>query len=341
MKRVCGNRVSVGVLMAVALLLTVIGCSKKTAATGEDDYVFKIGISLNGLCNAPSYVAIDKGYFDEEGLKWEKVNVGDGEAFNLLTNGNVDGLNTLMVGLIQPLTNGLPVQIPLAMHTGCIKILVRGDSGIKTFADLKGKKIGGGSPSATTVLFAKRYLAAKGFKVEGENADIEFIYQSGAELPLLLERGGVDAIGLTDPSAQISQDERGFRALIDMAVDEDYKDEFCCVIPVRSETIKSHPVATAKFLRALQKAAKFVQENPEETVQILANNKYVAGDPLMNAKILKTFSYRASVSQALPALTRNAKDMQRIGLIKADVDVDALIRDVYVEVPGVPDSLFN
>ncbi|MDR3302169.1 MAG: ABC transporter substrate-binding protein [Spirochaetaceae bacterium] len=329
------------VLMIAAFLFAIIGCSKKDAAKSEDDYVFKVGISLNGLCNAPLYVAIDKGYFDEEGLKWERTNVGDGEAFNLLTNGNVDGLNTLMVGLIQPLTNGLPVQIPLALHTGCIKLLVRGDDpSIKTFADLKGKKIGGGSPSATSVLFAKRFLAAEGFNVEGENADIEFVYQSGAELPLLLERGGVDAIGLTDPSAQIAQNTKGFRAIIDMAVDEGYKDEFCCVVPVRSETIKAHPEATAKFLRAVQKAAKFVQENPDETVQILANNKYVPGDPLMNAAILKTFSYRASVSQALPALERNARDMQRIGLIKADVDVDALIRDVYVQVPGVPDSLF-
>jgi NitT/TauT family transport system substrate-binding protein len=330
-----------GILAAVAVLFTAIGCSKKEAAKSEDDYVFKVGISLNGLCNAPLYVAIDKGYFDEEGLKWERINVGDGEAFNLLTNGNVDGLNTLMVGLIQPLTNGLPVQIPLALHTGCIKVLVRrDDSSIKTFADLKGKKIGGGSPSATTVLFAKRFLAGKEFKVEGENADIEFIYQSAAELPLLLERGGVDAIGLTDPSAQIAQDSRGFRAIINMAVDEGYKDEFCCVVPVRSETIKAHPEATAKFLRAVQKAAKFVQEHPDETVQILANNKYVPGDPLMNERILRTFNYRASVSQALPALERNAKDMQRIGLIKADVDVDALIKDVYVKVPGVPDSLF-
>jgi NitT/TauT family transport system substrate-binding protein len=328
-------------VIAAALLLAAIGCSKKDAAAGDDDYVFKVGVSLNGLCNAPLYVAIDKGYFDEEGLKWERTNVGDGEAFNLLTNGNVDGLNTLMVGLIQPLTNGLPVQIPLALHTGCIKVIVRGDdASIKTFADLKGKKIGGGSPSATTVLFAKRFLAAKGFKVEGENADIEFVYQSAAELPLLLERGGVDAIGLTDPSAQIAQESKGFRAIIDMAVDEGYKDEFCCVVPVRSETVKAHPAATAKFLRAVQKAAKFVQEHPEETVQILADNKYVPGDPAMNVKILKSFSYRASVSQALPALERNAKDMQRIGLIKADVDVDALIRDVYVKVPGVPDSLF-
>ncbi|MDR3324814.1 MAG: ABC transporter substrate-binding protein [Spirochaetaceae bacterium] len=328
-----------GFLMTVALMFTVIGCSKKDAAKSNDDYVFKIGYTF--LCHAPLYIALDQGYYEEEGLKWEIVQVGDGEAFNLLTNGSVDGLITLMVGLIQPLSNGLPVQIPLAMHTGCVKALVRGDdASIKTPADLKGKKIGGGGPSSPPLLFVKRYLAGQGLKVDGENADVEFIYQTGAELPLLLERGGVDAIALVDPAAQIAQNTRGFRALIDNAVDEAYKDEFCCAVPVRSETIKDHPEATAKFLRAIQKAAKFIQDHPDEAAQSLADNKRVAGDPQVNSGVLKTLSYRASVSQALPALERNAKDMQRLGLIKADVDVDALIRDVYVQVPGVPDSLF-
>jgi NitT/TauT family transport system substrate-binding protein len=326
------------VLLMVMALSSVMASPKKDAP--GNDYVFKIGFSLNGLCNAPLYIALEKGYYEAEGLKWELVQIGDGEAMNLLTNGNVDGLNTLMVGLIQPLANGLPVQIPLALHTGCIKALVRSDSDIKTAADLKGKKIGGGSPSATTVLFTKRYLAGKGFKVDGENADVEFLYQSAAELPLLLERGVVDAIALTDPSAQIAQDTYGFRAVIDNAADEGYKDEFCCVVPVRTETVKAHPEETAKFLRAIQKAAKFVQEHPDETAQILYDTKRVAGDPLVNARILKTFSFRSSVSQALPALTRNAKDMQAIGILKTDVDVDTLIKNVFIAVPGVPDSLF-
>jgi NitT/TauT family transport system substrate-binding protein len=330
----------VSVLVFMAVLFAVLACKKKDTAKSEDDYVFKIGLPLLGLCDAPVRIAIEKGYYEEEGLKWEVVQVGDGEAMNLLTNGNVDGLNTLLISLIQPLANGLPVQIPLALHTGCIKVLVPGDSPIQTAADFKGKTIGGASPSATTVLFAKRYLAGKGFKVDGENADIEFIYQSAAELPLLLERGGVDAIGLTDPSAQIAQDTRGLRVIIDNGADEDYKDEFCCVVPVRTETIKAHPEATAKFLRALQKGARFVQENPDETAQILADKKLVAGDPQVNARLLRGFNYRASVSQALPALERNAKDMQAIGILKADVDVEKLIKDVYVLVPGVPDSLF-
>ena len=132
----------VSALVLMAVLFAVLACKKKDAANAEDDYVFKIGYTF--LCHAPLYIALDQGYYEEEGLKWEIVQVGDGEAFNLLTNGSVDGLITLMVGLIQPLSNGLPVKIPLAMHTGCVKALVRGDSDITTTAGLRGKKIGGG-----------------------------------------------------------------------------------------------------------------------------------------------------------------------------------------------------
>jgi NitT/TauT family transport system substrate-binding protein len=331
------------VLVVMAVLLTVVGCGKKEAARGatqEDDYVFKIGFSLNTLCFAPFFIALEKGYYAEEGLKWEVVRMGDGEVMNLLTSGMVDSTNHLLVGLIQPLANGLPVQIPLALHTGCIKTLVAGDSPVKTAADFKGKKIGGSSPSAPPVLFVKRYLTGIGLKVDGENADVEFIYQSAAELPLILERGIVEGIILTDPMAQIAQDSKGFRAVIDNAVEEEYKDEFCCVVPVRAETIKNHPEATAKFLRAIQKSAKFIQEYPDEAAQILAEARYVAGDPLVNARILKTFSFRASVSQVRPALESNAKAIQAIGILKEEVDVDRLVRDVVVAVPGVPDSLF-
>ncbi|MDR2658714.1 MAG: ABC transporter substrate-binding protein [Spirochaetaceae bacterium] len=327
------------VLVVAAVLLTVLGCRKKEAAA-PDDYVFKINVGVGYLCQAPLYIAVDQGYFDEEQLKWERISASDAETMNLFTSGGVDGAIGLMIGLIQPLANGLPVQIPLAVHTGCIKVLVRGDSPMRTAADLKGRTIGGGGPAASAILFTKRALASYGLKADGENADVEYIYQSAAELPLLLERGIVDAIALTDPAAQIAIDDRGFRAIVDNAADEGYKDEYCCVADVRIETIKSHPEAAAKFLRAIQKGAKFVQEHPDEAAQILVANEYVSVDPLVIAKILKTYKWNASVSGARSALERNAKDMQALGILKADVDVDGLVRDVFVVLPGVPDSLF-
>jgi NitT/TauT family transport system substrate-binding protein len=92
--------------------------------------------------------------------------------------------------------------------------------------------------------------------------------------------------------------------------------------------------------RAIQKAAKWVQENPDETTRILAENKYIAGDPVVNAQVLKTYSYKASVSQAETAIKRNVYELQQIGLVKSDVDIDALVKNTYFAVPGVPDSLF-
>jgi NitT/TauT family transport system substrate-binding protein len=101
-----------------------------------------------------------------------------------------------------------------------------------------------------------------------------------------------------------------------------------------------HPEEVAKFLRAIQKASKWVQENPDETARIITEKKYIAGEVAVNAQVLKTFNYRASVSQALAAIERNAKELQQIGIVASDVDVNALVKNTFYQVPGVPDSLF-
>jgi hypothetical protein len=46
------------------------------------------------------------------------------------------------------------------------------------------------------------------------------------------------------------------------------------------------------------------------------------------------------VSQALTAIDRNARELQQIGIVASEVDVDALVKNTFYSVPGVPDSLF-
>ncbi|GAB7140223.1 ABC transporter substrate-binding protein [Deferribacterales bacterium RsTz2092] len=333
--------VIVSLLLLCASAVFAAPAPAKGAAKG--DYVLKIGYAVQGgLCEAPFYIAIAKGFYEEEGLKYEWVNVEPGTAMNLLTTGQIDVVNNLLATLIAPLANGLDVKIPLALHTGCVKLLVKPNSPIKSAADLapvngKKKKIGVASMNASTRVIPARVIAKLGINPD---TDVEWVIYPNAELPLALEKGLVDAIGSGDPAATIIESQGKARVVINNA-DGELAHEFCCVTPVRSKTLKDHPEEVAKFLRALQKAAKWVQEHPDETTQILYEKKYIAGDPKLNAKVLKTYSYKASVSEAKTAIERNVRDLQSIGMLKKDVDVKKLVNNTYYAVPGVPDSLFG
>jgi NitT/TauT family transport system substrate-binding protein len=307
----------------------------------DEDYTLVIGVPVTGgLGEAPFYIAIEKGFYAEEGLKYEEFRMDSGTAMNHLTTGQIDVTNNLLATLIQPIANGLDVKIPLALHTGCVKVLVRPDSSIRSPIDLKGKTIGVSSLNSSSKVIPSRVLASLGLKPDGDGADVTWVIYPSAELPLALERGLVDAIGSGDPTASIIENAGQARVIINNATDDNLKNEFCCVTPVRSETIAQHPATVAKFLRAIQKASKWVQENPDETARIITEKKYIAGEIAVNAQVLKTYNYRASVSAAHDAIDRNARELQQIGIVDKDVDVNALVRDTFFAVPGVPDSLF-
>ena len=330
-----------GLLLTCAVLTAVWAGGRGDRRVSDEDFVLTIGLPVEGgLCEAPFYIAIEHKLFEAEGLKYKVFKMDPGTAMNHLTTGNIDVTNNLLATLIQPIANGLDVKIPLAIHTGCVKVLTKANSGIRTPADLKGKKIGVSSLNASTKVIPSRVLASLGLRPDGPNADVEWLIFPSAELPLALERGLVDAIGVGDPTASIIEAEGNIRVIINNATDNNLKDEFCCVAPVRSQTIAERPEHVAKFLRALQKASKWVQENPDETARIITEQRYIAGEVAVNARVLRTYNYRASVSQAQTALDRNARELQQIGIVAADVDVNALIRDTFVAVPGVPDSLF-
>ncbi|MDR0668893.1 MAG: ABC transporter substrate-binding protein [Treponema sp.] len=335
------KKIVVAVLLAV-LTVPVYARGRTEAPVSEDDYVVKIGQGVTvGLCSAPFFIAIEKGYYAEEGLKWELIQVDTGQTNLMLTTGQIDVTNNLLATLIQPLANGLDVRIPLGLHTGCQKVLVLPDSPIKTPADLRGKRIGTTGMASSGTVITQRYLAELGIGVSADNLEVEWVIYQSADLPLALERGQVDAIALGDPTAYIIESEGKGRVIINQATDDYLKDEYCCVIVAGSDFIRNYPLTSAKFVRAIQKAAAYVQNNPEETARLMAERRYVAGEPEVNAAILRTYDYRSSVSGARIAIGRNTRDLQRIKLVGEDVDPEALTRSIFVALEGVPDSLFE
>ncbi|GMO25318.1 MAG: ABC transporter substrate-binding protein [Termitinemataceae bacterium] len=335
-KITCNMRVLV--LLVCVSLIGMQSCSKKEKIA-DDDYIVKIGYgSSASLCTAPLFIAAEKGFYTEEGLKYEMLKIDTSQIPQLLTTGVIDATNMLLASMIQPLVNGLDAKIPLAFHTGCIKVLAAPLSEIKTPADLKGKRIGVPGMGSPPTIIIQRYLEALGIGTVLPNMEVEFIVFPKPELPLALDKGQIDAFGVDDPIGYMTA-AAGKTVVIDTTTDPTMKDEFCCVLFTSSNLIKDHPASSVKLTRALQKASLWLSQNPDECAQILSDKGYVAGDPVINGQVLATYDWHSSVSGAKTALLNNLTDLQKLKLVDSDVDIQSVTDRTFVALEGVPDSL--
>lgn len=301
----------------------------------DADFVLRIGWG-GSLCEAPLHMAVEKGFFEEEGLKVELSKLAPGTTFDAVTADQIDAGFSLLASLVQPLSNGLPIKITSGLHTGCDKVLVKKDSGIGSPADFVGKKIGVPSYTSSPYIYAKRVLADNGIDVTAQNSQVEFLLYATADLPLALENGAVDAIAMNDPTATIAANENDLDVIFDSAKDEPYKDQYCCSAFVRENIASDHPGVAEKYTRAMQKASAWVQENKDEVARIQVENKWVAGDAEVNAEVLKTFNYIPSYSGAYEIFGIIAPQLQEVGMLDSDVDVEALRENSFQLLAGLP-----
>ncbi len=227
------------------------------------------------------------------------------------------------------------------IHTGCQKVLVPGDSPIRTVADLKGKRVGvPGLADAGTIL-VKRALQRVGVGVTDKNLEVEFRVFNRNDLPQALAKGAVDAITASDPVGPIAVKEFGYRVLIDNAVTEPFASEYCCLGFVTSKLAKEQPEAAAKFVRAVNNAALWVQQHPQEAAKLELDKKYVAGNIEMNTDLLKSYNFNPSVQGAQKALEAVTKELASIGIINPKTDSEKFVKEHFQSFNGVPDRPGN
>ena len=334
-------------ILAAALTLSLSACggsnssadASAAADSASDNGVTHLRLAYHGsLCGAPLYIAQENGFFADENLEVEQVTVDAAHVAEAVGSDQVDVGMGLIGKMLQPLENGLPIKFTTGVHTGCIKLLVPADSGIKTVTDLKGKNIGvPGLADAGTVV-TKRSLHAAGIDASESSSEVTFTVFSRNDLAQALQNKAVDAIVLGDPQASITQEQYGLTALIDTATDPDYKDEYCCAAFVTNKLAEENPKAAAAFTRALQKDSQWVQENPDEAAKIIVDKKYVSGDADFCAQVLKSYNYKPSVQGGYDALKLSAEQLTEIGILKEGTDAKTFADNAYIFFDDVPDA---
>lgn len=293
----------------------------------------KINIGYQGvLCEIPTYIALEKGFFKEEGLDVTLIK-GDWNTVKEGTSaGKIHAAQGLLMNWLKPIEQGIDVKLTIGLHTGCLKVIASEKSGIKDIASLKGKKIGVPAFGSAPHLIAYRAVARAGLNPE---TDVQWKVYPTPELKIALEKNEVEAVAIADPVGAIIEKDVPSLTLLDSAKSKPYADEFCCALGINGKLVKSNPALAAKISRAYAKASLWISENRAEAADIITAKKYVPIDKEFAAQVLQHYDYRPSVDDAKKALADASKELKEVGLLASSTNPERLAKFAFVELKGL------
>lgn len=332
------SKKAVAVIALFAIALPFAGCAKK-----EEGAKWKINIpGLDGsLCGAPIYIAYENGYFKEEGFDVTLISA-DTETRKIgLNNGTIPIVNGDFQ-FFPSMEEGVNTVVVDKLHDGCIKIVVRPDSEIKSPEDLKNLKIGVDEIGGTPHQVASVWLENAGISARQEDHQVEFLPFADGNLELeALYKGDIDAAAMWDPLASVAEKAGKVKTILNITTDEPFAGKSCCFLYASRKVYEENPEEIAALLRAYRKAQDFINKNPEQAVDIIIKGKYSQiEDRELAVELITSYNYPSYEQRANNEF--NVKDDVRyfaqqlydIGYLKTDADTYTSKYFVEVNVDG-------
>ena len=170
----------------------------------------------------------------------------------------------------------IPLKIVSLGHRSGAVIMVRTDSGIASYRQLKGKRVAIPSRFAVDFLFLRRMLAREAMTPK----DVELIEMPPPDMPAALYAKAIDAYCTGEPFGGAAQ-KAGYAKPLSLTRDE-WRKYICCVLTVREELIRDNRELVQDLVNHVLGAGLWLdqqQANREKAVKIAASRKYFNQDP--------------------------------------------------------------
>ena len=216
---------------------------------------------------APLYVAIEKGFYQDEGLDVSLDYSMENDNTVLVGTGNlsfaiVSGEQVLLARAQQ-----LPVVYVMSWyHQYPVGIAAKTSAGIKTVADLRGKKIGLPGLYGTSYIGAMALLDSAGLTSKDVTLDSIGYNQVAA---LMADKEDAVVIYTTNEPLQLAKQGVDYTLL----KTSDAVELVANGLITNEKTLQENPELVRKMVRATLKGIQYARENPDEAFQI--SEKYV------------------------------------------------------------------
>lgn len=248
----------------------------------------KIRLGINRYTgDLPFFVAVEKKYFQDEGLEPVITEFGDSsESLNALLADQVDVINPISFSALLEVEARSPGTLRLFLPGGEDQdiigsyLLVRRSSPIQTLQDLRGKKIGTYT-GVTQMLYLKLFLERVGMNPD---TDVEII-QVGFNLQVqALEAGQFDALFTIEPTGTIALAKTDVRVLVANPRVKYIVDPFISgAAAIPQSLLRDKPDEVRRTIRAADRGLDFVRTHEQEARLILA--KYAALDQEIGTRV--------------------------------------------------------
>jgi NitT/TauT family transport system substrate-binding protein len=321
-------------IVTVAVLLAVMVSGSAPASWAAE----KVTIGVGGVAlmvYLPTALAKAKGYFAEEGLDVEILDIkgGGSQAASALIGGSVDFSANAIDHAIKAKTRGKDL---IAVHSH-VRLPVMGlvvaskyKGEIKSIADLKGRPLGVTSPGSQTHMVLGYLLAKSGVKAD----EVKIIGAGGNTMPLAIEKDSVHAGMMVDPFFTVFLKQGKGYALVDMFTTKGTVDAMGgevqgTTLLTRPDVIAKRPATVQKMVNALVRANKFIVASSGEEVS-RALPKELSGDLRLYAE-----SFEHAREAFPPDSLVSREGVARV--IETMRVFDAVPADMKIE----PESLFD
>lgn len=249
-------------------------CALSISMAGANAETLKARLAQNlSPISGLTIVAKQRGFFTKEGLDITVSNFTSGkQCLDAVIGGGADIATTAEAPTTAAAMAGLPIAFLARMEYSDDKTVASSKSGIKTKADLKGKKIaftaGTGSEVYTDALLKSAGLTRD---------DVTLVNLQPQDMLAALASGSIDAFDSWEPNISNAKKALGAGA-VSIDTKGIYSETFNIV--VTKDYLKKNEELMEKFLKALIEAEAWTKAKPKEAIDIIAKETGIKPDDL-------------------------------------------------------------